>query len=55
MKTTAIITAAGKGTRASLNKNKLTESMEDYLEMIYRNKDNIHGSLFQTDWQYNNK
>lgn len=24
------------------NKNKLTESMEDYLEMIYRNKDNIH-------------
>ena len=26
------------------NKNKLTESMEDYLEMIYRNKDNIHVS-----------
>ena len=24
------------------NKNKLTESMEDYLEMIYRNKDNVH-------------
>lgn len=24
------------------NKNKLTESMEDYLEMIYRNKENIH-------------
>jgi len=27
MKTTAIITAAGKGTRASLNKNKLTEKI----------------------------